>query len=93
MSMAFAGLDILLPVLQALGRKLESRLLCLGTQDLAFTYEQARAFMQGKGIPVVEVPPAECRTTDTTGTFMPSCWARCALAIRGRKSVIRTVSR
>jgi SAM-dependent methyltransferase len=65
MSMAFAGLDILLPVLQALGRKPESRLLFLGTQDLAFTYEQARAFMQGKGIPVVEVPPVERRTTDS----------------------------
>jgi SAM-dependent methyltransferase len=72
--MGFAGLQVLLPLLTALKRRPDARLLFLGTQDLAFTYAQVEAFLIALGVPFHEVPVAERRTTNSFAHVPHTDW-------------------
>jgi len=74
MSMGFAGLDILLPLLRPLQGQPCARLLFLGNQDLAFTYLQVETFLTARGIPFWEVPLAERRTTNSFAHVPHTDW-------------------
>jgi SAM-dependent methyltransferase len=74
MSMGFAGLHILLPLLRSLERRPGTRMLFLGTQDLAFTYRQVEAFLTARGIPFHDVPLAERRTTNSFAHVSHTDW-------------------
>jgi SAM-dependent methyltransferase len=74
LSMGFAGLQVLLPLLTALKRRPDARLLFLGTQDLAFTYAQVEAFLIALGVPFHEVPVAERRTTNSFAHVPHTDW-------------------
>ena len=72
--MGFAGLQVLLPLLTALERRPDARLLFLGTQDLAFTYAHVEAFLTALGVPFHEVPVAERRTTNSFAHVPHTDW-------------------
>lgn len=74
MSMGFAGLHVLLPLLTSLERRANARLLFLGTQDLAFTYTQVEAFLTALGVPFHEVPAAQRRTTNSFAHVAHTDW-------------------
>jgi SAM-dependent methyltransferase len=74
MGMGFAGLQVLLPLVRSLAEQPGARLLFLGTQDLAFTYSQAEAFLTARGIPYREVPLPERRTTNSFAYVSHADW-------------------
>jgi hypothetical protein len=74
MSFGFAGLHVLVPILQSLGRGAETRILVLGTQDITFTYEQAETFLRSRGLAFHSVPPEVRRTTNSFAHVAHEDW-------------------
>ena len=76
MALALTAIRQLLPVLQSIPQKSDTRILVLGAQDLAFTYEQAVAFLGAEGVPIKPVPPELRMTTTSFAIFNDSLWQR-----------------
>jgi hypothetical protein len=76
MALALTAIRQLLPVLQSIPQKSDTRILVLGAQDLAFTYEQAVAFLGAEGVPIKPVPPELRMTTASFAIFNDSLWQR-----------------